>query len=82
MAVTSTNGDNTNHNCMLLGYHCDSGGEDAPVRNNCGEWLLVAVKLMTLSGSDTTTPLSYPFKKNVLKFDFVQGVKAKALSSR
>lgn len=56
-------------------------GENAPVRYNFRGSLLFAVNLMTLSSSDTKTPPSYPFRGNVLKFDFELGVKAKALPS-
>lgn len=51
------------------------------LRYNCRGWLLVAVNLMTQSSSDTEPPPSYPFRGNVLKFDFELGVKAKALPS-
>lgn len=80
MAVSPLTVDKTNHNCVLLGYHLDIwGGLGAPVRHNCRGWLLVTVNLMTLSSWDTTTLPSYPFRGNVLKFDFELRVKAKAL---
>lgn len=56
-------------------------GENAPVRYNCRGWFLVAVNLMTLSSSDSKTPPSFPFRGNVLKFDFELRVRAKALPS-
>lgn len=73
--------DKTNHNCVLLITEKWEGMGGVPVRKNCRGRLLITLNLMTLSGSDTKTLLSYLFRGNVLKFDFEQGVKAKALSS-
>lgn len=83
MAVLPLTVDKTNNNCVLLGYHWDTGGwlgmlhlldttagDVYSLQWTWWHWVVLTLKLPVI-----------PFRGNVLKFDFELGVKAKLLPS-
>lgn len=79
MVILPLTVDKISHNSVLLGYHPDTGGENAPVRHKCKEWLLSVVKLIMMTDFDSKT-LSITALQ-MFKSDFELRVKAEALPS-